>query len=63
VRLVPTGVRSPEDFEQAFTLMKQAEATGFVVLGEPLFFGPNSQRVNDLALRRDWLPCGPFELA
>jgi putative ABC transport system substrate-binding protein len=52
VRLVPTGVRSPEDFEQAFTLMKQAEATGFVVLGEPLFFGPNSQRVSDLALRR-----------
>ncbi len=52
VRLVPTGVRSPEDFEQAFTLMKQAEATGFVVLGEPLFFGPNSQRLNDLALRR-----------
>jgi hypothetical protein len=42
VRLVPTGVRSPEDFEQAFALMKQAEATGFVVLGEPLFFGPNS---------------------
>jgi putative ABC transport system substrate-binding protein len=52
VRLVPTGVRSPEDFEQAFALMKQAEAAGFVVLGEPLFFGPNSQRVNDLALRR-----------
>jgi ABC-type uncharacterized transport system substrate-binding protein len=52
VRLVPTGVRSPEDFEQAFVLMKQAEATGFVVLGEPLFFGPNSRRVNDLALRR-----------
>jgi putative ABC transport system substrate-binding protein len=51
VRLVPTGVRSPEDFEQAFALMKQAEAAGFVVLGEPLFFGPNSRRVNDLALR------------
>jgi putative ABC transport system substrate-binding protein len=51
VRLVPTGVRSPEEFEQAFALMKQAEATGFVVLGEPLFFGPNSRRVNDLALR------------
>jgi len=51
VRLVPTGVRSTEDFEQAFALMKQAEATGFVVLGEPLFFGPNSRRVNDLALR------------
>jgi putative ABC transport system substrate-binding protein len=31
--------------------MKQAEATGFVVLGEPLFFGPNSRLVNDLALR------------
>jgi putative tryptophan/tyrosine transport system substrate-binding protein len=51
VRLVPTGVRSSEDFEQAFALIKQAEATGFVVLGEPLFFGPNSRRVNDLALR------------
>jgi putative ABC transport system substrate-binding protein len=52
VRLVPTGVRSPEDFEQAFALMKQAEVAGFVVLGEPLFFGgPNSRRVNDLALR------------
>jgi putative ABC transport system substrate-binding protein len=51
VRLVPTGVRSSEDFEQAFALMKQAEAAGFVVLGEPLFFGPNSRRVNDLALR------------
>jgi putative ABC transport system substrate-binding protein len=51
VRLVPTGVRGPEDFEQAFALMKQAEATGFVVLGEPLFFGPNSRLVNDLALR------------
>jgi len=32
-------------------LMKQAEAAGFVVLGEPLFFGPNSRLVNDLALR------------
>jgi putative tryptophan/tyrosine transport system substrate-binding protein len=51
VRLVPTGVRSPEDFERAFALMKQAEATGFVVLGEPLFFGPNSRLVNELALR------------
>ena len=51
VRLVPIGVRGPEDFEQAFALMKQAEATGFVVLGEPLFFGPNSRLVNDLALR------------
>ena len=51
VRLVPTGVRRPEDFEGAFALMKQAEATGFVVLGEPLFFGPNSRRLNDLALR------------
>jgi putative ABC transport system substrate-binding protein len=51
VRLVPTGVRSPADFEHAFALMKQAEAAGFVVLGEPLFFGPNSRLVNDLALR------------
>ena len=51
VRLVPTGVRSPAEFEQAFAQMTQAEATGFVVLGEPLFFGPNSRLVNDLALR------------
>jgi putative ABC transport system substrate-binding protein len=51
VRLAPAGVRSAEDFEQAFALMKQAEATGLVILGEPLFFGPNSRRVNDLALR------------
>jgi putative tryptophan/tyrosine transport system substrate-binding protein len=51
VRLVRIGVRSPEDFEHAFALMKQAEATAFVVLGEPLFFGPNSRLVNDLALR------------
>ena len=46
VRLVPTGVRSSEDFERAFALMKQAEATGFVVLGEPLFFGPKRRRVD-----------------
>ena len=51
VRLVPTGVRSPAEFEEAFAQMKRAEATGFVVLGEPLFFGPNSRLVNDLALR------------
>ena len=51
VKLVPAGVRNPEDFEQAFARMKQAEAAGFVVLGEPLFFGPNSRRVSDLALR------------
>jgi len=51
VKLVPVGVRSPEDFEGAFALMKQARAAGVVILGEPLFFGPNSSRVNDLALR------------
>jgi putative ABC transport system substrate-binding protein len=51
VRLVPTGIRSAEDFEKAFTLMKQERASGFLVLGG----GPPSshrQRINDLAVRR-----------
>ena len=60
VRLVPIGVRSSEDFEQAFAQMKQAEATGFVVLGEPLFFGPNSRLVNDLALRSGLVSMWPL---
>jgi ABC-type uncharacterized transport system substrate-binding protein len=42
VKLVPTGVRSPEDFEQAFALMKQAEATGFVVLVSRSSLGPTA---------------------
>jgi len=50
VRLVPTGVRSAEDFEQAFALMTQGHARGFVVLGEPLFF-VNPRRLTDLAVQ------------
>jgi putative tryptophan/tyrosine transport system substrate-binding protein len=51
VRLVPTGIRSAEEFEKAFTLMKQERASGFLILGG----GPPSshrQRINDLAVRR-----------
>src|SRR6266850_1322342 len=44
-------VAGPEIYGKNLALLKQAEATGFVVLGEPLFFGPNSRLVNDLALR------------
>jgi len=50
VALVSTGVRSAEDFDQAFTLMKQGHVQGVVVLGEPLFYA-NLRRVNDLAMR------------
>jgi len=52
VTLVPAGVRSAEDFAQAFAVMQQENAKGFVVLGEPLFFYPgNSERINELAVR------------
>src|SRR5712691_5546202 len=37
VTLVPAGVRSAEDFEHALAVMKHGNATGFVVLQEPLF--------------------------
>ena len=45
-----TGVRGAEDFDQAFTLMKQGHVEGVVVLGEPLFYA-NLRYVNDLATR------------
>jgi ABC-type uncharacterized transport system substrate-binding protein len=50
VALVSTGVRSAEDFAEAFTLMKQGHVKGVVVLGEPLFYA-NLRRINDLAIR------------
>jgi putative tryptophan/tyrosine transport system substrate-binding protein len=43
-------VRGVEDLEQAFAVMKQRRATGFVVLGETLFVS-NRQRLNQLAAR------------
>ena len=53
VTLVPAGVRSAEDFEQALTVMQQGNARGFVVLmGEPLFADPgNRERINALAVQ------------
>ena len=53
VTLVPAGVRSAEDFEQAFAVMQQGNARGFVVLqGEPLFaYSVNTERLNELAVR------------
>jgi putative ABC transport system substrate-binding protein len=53
VTLVPAGVRSAEDFEQAFTVMQQGNARGFVVLqGAPLFTAAsNTERINELAVR------------
>ena len=59
VKLVPAGVRGAEEFEQAFLLMKQGHATGFVVLGEPLFF-VHSRRVNELAARNGLPSIWPF---
>jgi len=52
VTLVLAGVRSAEDFEHAFAVMAHGHATGFAVLGEPLFFSAgNSERINELAVR------------
>jgi putative tryptophan/tyrosine transport system substrate-binding protein len=51
VTLVLAGVRSAEDFEQAFAVMKHGNAMGFVVLGGPLLTGGNSERINELAVR------------
>jgi ABC-type uncharacterized transport system substrate-binding protein len=52
VTLVPAGVRSMEDVEQALAVMQHGSARGFVVLGEPLFSCPdNSARINELAVR------------
>ncbi len=48
--LLPTGVRSVDDFERAFATMKQEHAAGLLVLGEGLFYG-NRQTINDLAAR------------
>ena len=51
VSLVPTGVRSVEDFEHALAVMQQGNATGFVVLGGSLVLSSNRERINDLAVR------------
>jgi putative ABC transport system substrate-binding protein len=53
VTLVPAGVRSAEDFAQAFAVMQQENVKGFVVLmGEPLFADPgNKERINELAMQ------------
>jgi putative ABC transport system substrate-binding protein len=52
VTLVPVGVRSAKAFEHALAVMQHENATGFVVLGEPLFTSPgNPERINDLAVR------------
>jgi putative ABC transport system substrate-binding protein len=52
VSLVPAGVRSAEDFEHALAVMKHENATGFIVLGEPLLvYPPNRERINALAVQ------------
>ena len=52
VTLVQAGVRSAEDFDHAVAVMKQGNATGFVVLGEPLFTpAAHRERINELAVR------------
>jgi putative ABC transport system substrate-binding protein len=50
VTLLPTAVRSTNEFDKALARMKQGRVAGFVVLGHTLFTG-NRQRLNDLALR------------
>jgi putative ABC transport system substrate-binding protein len=52
VSLVPAGVSRAEDFEHAVAVMQHGNATGFVVLGEPLFACcGNNTRINELAVR------------
>ena len=48
--LVRAEIRSPDDLDEAFALVKRQHATGVVVLDEPVFYA-NRRRVNDLALR------------
>ena len=51
VSLVPSGVRSVEDFEHALAVMQQGNATGFVVLGGSTLLAGNRERINELAVR------------
>ena len=52
VSLVPAGVRSAEDFEEALGVMQHGNATGFVVLGDAMFVCcGNNTRINELAIR------------
>ena len=48
--LVPAGVHSAEDFEAAMAVMKDGNARGFVVLGDPMI-AANTERINELAMR------------
>ena len=50
VSLVPAGVRRAEDLEHALAVMKHENATGFVILGGPLF-AAHGERINALAVR------------
>jgi ABC-type uncharacterized transport system substrate-binding protein len=50
VTLVPAGVHSAEDFEAAMAVMKDGNARGFVVLGDPMI-AANTERINELAMR------------
>jgi putative ABC transport system substrate-binding protein len=53
VTFVPAGVRSVEDFEPAFAMMRHEHVRGFIVLlGHPLLgVQPNKERINALAVR------------
>ena len=62
VSLVPTGVRSVEDFEHALAAMQQGNATGFVVLGGSLLLGGNRERINELAVRSGLASMWPTRL-
>jgi putative ABC transport system substrate-binding protein len=59
VRLVPVGVRSVEEFDRAFAVMKERRVRGLFVLGEPLFFS-NIRRVNEIATQGGLATMWPF---
>ena len=53
VTLVPAGVRSVEDFEQAFAVMQHENARGFIILLGDLLFDlrGDRERINEIAVR------------
>jgi putative tryptophan/tyrosine transport system substrate-binding protein len=63
VSLVPTGVRSVEDFEHALAVMQQENARGFIVLGGS-FVGSdaNRERISTLAVGRGLASMWPTRL-
>jgi len=62
VTLVPTSVRSAEDFEPALAVMQHGNARGFVVLAALALYPGNPQRINELAVRSGLAAMWPLRI-